>query len=88
MGRIESLLKEYEELKTIEAKFVKAIDRQEPNFHMYDAAGREFLHKAKSTREIHANYKGDFTKAFPIMARYEEVLEEQYEKGGFYYTKS
>lgn len=81
---IASILDEYGALASPEAKFVKAIDRIEPLFHLYNAEGKKILHTNGATREQADGLKEAYVKPYPSMKRFFEVLSEQMAQEGFY----
>ena len=83
--QLQSDLEEYEELKTPEAKFTKALDRIEPLFQLYNENGKKILHLQETTAEQSRVPKEQIIKPFPYMFRFYEVLEETMEKEGFFH---
>lgn len=85
---LNKLLEEFDLQKTAEAKFVKAVDRLESVLQMYSKEGKDFLHEIKYDKHGHREYKKDYIKSFPLMHRFETVMENQYENEGIYYKQS
>lgn len=81
---IKAALEEYEALETAEALFVKAIDRCEPIFHLYNAAGRKILERNQTTREQSEGLKRPYVQNLPYLKRFFEVTGAAMEKEGFY----
>lgn len=81
------LLTEYENQQTAESKFVKAIDKIEPLFHLWNENGKAIQLKNETTREDNDRIKNRFVEAYPFMRRFNEVLNEAMDKEGFF-TKS
>lgn len=81
---ITQVLDEYEAQETHEAKFVKAIDKIEPVFHMYDANGKAWLHSMKATEEMHRKVRCKHLEGFPVLTRFNEVMMNQYKKEGYF----
>lgn len=82
--RVSSLLHEYDELKSAEAIFVKAIDRIEPIFHLLNENGRKIIKKNHTTREQSDSIKRAYVESYPYMKRFFEVLSDQMEKESYY----
>lgn len=78
------LLNEYEALTTIETKFVKAIDRIEPIFHLYTEQGRKIFAYNKTRREQSDGLKAPYVKDYPYIKRFFEVVSERLAVEGFY----
>ncbi len=85
--RCESLLDEYEGQETIEAQFVKAIDKLEPNFHIFDINGKELCKLCGVTKEKNWNIKYDYIKRFPTMLQYLTVISEETQQRGYFVTQ-
>lgn len=87
-SNVSKLLSEYGEQESYEARFVKALDKLEPVFHMYDDNGSAWLKSVKATRQMHMDTKEKYLEGFPILQRVSQVMGDHYEKEGFYYTES
>ena len=83
-------LQELEELKTKEAQFVKALDKLEPSFHLFSENARIMLVNGMGFTEKQFNYvernKHDYTQPFPVMHKFQGVLE-RYQRQNNYFTK-
>jgi 5'-deoxynucleotidase YfbR-like HD superfamily hydrolase len=79
---------EYEAKTTPEARFVRAIDKIEPVFHLYNEAGKQTLARLKTTREQHESIKQPYVQEFPTIKRFTEVMSEQFAQDGFYQQAS
>ncbi len=77
---------EYEERKTLEALFVRAIDKFEPLVHLYNEAGRAILHKNHTTIEHSRSIKDEYVKHFTSTRRFTNVLHERMIAEGYFYT--
>lgn len=85
---VNELLLEYYQQETVESRFLKAIDKIEPVFHMYCDNGKKWLKEVKGTRDMHEKTKIKYVEAFPVLKRFNEVMADQYEKEDFYYKES
>ncbi len=83
---IRNSLDAYESGSTPEARFVKAIDKIEPVFHLYNEAGRQTMAELKTTKEQHDRIKYPHVEGFPVIKRFAEVMTEQFRKESFYHT--
>lgn len=86
--RIKVALDEYEQQETIESKFVKALDKIEPVFQLYNEEGRAIIAKLKTTKEQHDRIKFPYIQNFPVILRFAEVMTETFAKEGYYSAKS
>ncbi len=82
---IKSALDEYESNLTSEARFVKAIDKIEPVFHLYNEIGKRTMADLKTTKEQHDRIKYPHVENFPVIKRFVEVMTEQFQREGFYH---
>lgn len=87
-SNINEIVKEFEAQSTIEAKFVKALDKFEPMIHCFSETGRKTLHENKFTVERRYQFTGDHIKPFPILNRFEETLNSHFIKEKYYYSES
>lgn len=83
---IQAVLEEYEALTTSEALFVKAIDRCEPIFHLFNEEGKKIFERNKTTREQSEGLKRPYVQNLPYLKRFFEVTGEAMEKDGYYAT--
>jgi len=70
---IAPILEEYEQKESIEARFVKAIDKIEPVIHILNPAGKALLGRNGTTVEQHDSIKLPFFQEFPVIMRFYEV---------------
>ncbi len=77
---------EYHKKETIEAKFVKAIDKIEPNFHLWNEAGKKTLLENKTTEAEQRSIKDPFFREFPYIQQFSEVMTVHMRENGFFYT--
>ena len=82
---VQEAVTEYTSLTTPEAKFVKAIDKIEPVFHLYNETGKATLAYLKTTKDEHDRVKYPYINDFPIIKRFTDVMTEQFQKEGFYH---
>jgi 5'-deoxynucleotidase YfbR-like HD superfamily hydrolase len=87
-AHIADTLTEYNELTSLEAKFVKAIDKIEPIFHLYDTDGKDLILKMGITKEKHINAKLPYLYDFAFIRRFNEVATERFEAEGFFFKES
>lgn len=82
---VKDLLIEYEAQVTIEAKFAKALDKIEPSFHVYSEFGKHINHTITyATYEKHRMIKDPYTKHFPLLHHFSDVLSRALQKEGFF----
>lgn len=81
------LINEYEDQKTSEARFVKAIDRFEPLIQVYGDFGRFVIETNNTTEEQAQRIKEPYMKHFPVMHRYNQVIHQAMIDEG-YFSKS
>ena len=81
---ISKLVEEYEARKSIEAQFVKAIDKGEPLFEMWDEFYKDILHRNGNTLENHWQYKRSYIENFPYLMRFVEVATKRLVQKGFF----
>lgn len=78
---------EYEEQKTDESRFVKALDKIEPLFHLYNNEdGKEVLLRNKTTLEHSRKIKDAYVAAFPYMKEFNDVINTTMQEEGFFAT--
>lgn len=82
---VNSLMHQYEGKETIEARFVRAIDKLEPAFEAISANGfNKMLHDLGVTLEKHWAVKRPHIKDFPYITRFTEVLTEYLDKNNYF----
>jgi len=84
---IRSIYIEYKTQKTIEARFVKAIDKMEPSFFLLNPNGKEIFTIRPATYNQHNSIKEQYIKDFPFMYRFYNVSNTLFLNGG-YFTES
>ncbi len=79
-----ALLDEYHERTTIEAKFVKAIDKIETLIYLFEPKGKELLHRMKTTFDQNASIKVQFFEEFPVIMHFYEVCSKRMCEEGYF----
>ena len=80
-------LDEFEDQKTIEAKFARAVDKFEPWIHCFNETGKQTLLQNKFTLKMRLDYLDNSLEEFPIMKRFETVLDTLFIREGYFYSK-
>lgn len=75
---------EYQKQETIESRFVKALDRIEPLFQIYNENGKAIQLRNKTTIENHRKIKDAYVAAFPSMAFFNAVISAKMDQEGFF----
>lgn len=75
---------EYEAKATLEARFVKALDRFEPLIQMYRPFGHTVLQKLKTTPAQSYNLKEPYLREFPVMYEYFKTIHTAMEEEGYF----
>jgi len=86
--KVSEVLKEYDEQQTFEARFVKALDKIEPVFHLFCENGLRICEQLKPTIEEHRSIKDPYTKPFIYIYRFQKVAEDKMEEMGYYHKKA
>lgn len=81
---LEVLLEEYETRESVEAKFIKAIDKIEPVVHVYNENGKRLLNEMRTTKEQHDSIKLPYFKPFPVIHRFYDVSINKMVEEGFF----
>lgn len=82
--RVTAVIEEYQNQATQEARFVKALDKIEPLFHLYNENGKRILLRNKTTLHDSRIIKDSYVEPFPYIKQFNEVLNMQMDKEGFY----
>lgn len=80
------LLDEYEEQRTPEAKFTKAIDKIEPLVQIFNENGKLICHKNKCTVEDSIRIKIDHIRNYPFIKKFNNIFHEELVAGGYFWT--
>lgn len=81
---VKKIVDEYSTQKTLEARFVKALDKIEPLFQLYNHNGKEILMRNKTTQADSRRIKDAYVASFPFMKQFNDVLNDRMEKEGFF----
>ncbi len=84
-SQIASLIDEYDTRVTTESRFAKAIDKIEPLVHCYNAAGKAIFHSNKTTEADSRTMKDKYTKDFPFIKKFSDVVQSTMVEEGFFY---
>lgn len=85
--RINVLVKEYENQKTFEARFVKGLDKIDVLVQIFTESGRTVFERNKTTREQHDSVKKPYVENWPVMKRFNDVVSDRLELEGFYWVE-
>lgn len=83
-ANIDQATTEYKQQETTEAKFVKAIDKLDPVFYLYNENGYKLFKLHNATKEQHCRIKEPYLKNFPYMYRFYQIVTKQLESEGFF----
>lgn len=79
-----TLLDEYDAQETNEAKFVKALDKIEPLFHLYNPLGKKLAHEVGHTFDASNRIKEPYVVSFPHIKHYSETIQKIMMEEGFF----
>jgi putative hydrolase of HD superfamily len=79
-----ALLNEYNMQETIEARFVKALDKVEPLFHIYNPKGKILSHHVGLTFDASNRIKEPYVASFPHLKNYSEIIQATMAEEGFF----
>lgn len=82
---VRDLLEEYESQETVESRFVKAIDKIEPAFEVFDEYGKKILQTNKTTYDQGMDIKIPHLREFPTMLRFSYVIGDEMRRQGYFY---
>ena len=85
--QVTSLIEEYEQQETAEAKFTKAIDKAEPLFEVKGEKYKRIMHANKNRLQDHWETKQTYVENYPIIMRFVEVATDQLLRGGYFYEE-
>lgn len=83
-NEVAALLHEYGAQESIEAQFVKAIDKIEPLFHLYNEQGKAIAHDIGLTFEASNRIKEPYVKQFPYVKLFSEGIQKFMIEEGFF----
>jgi putative hydrolase of HD superfamily len=81
---IASVIDEYKKQETIEARFVKALDKIDPCFYLLNENGKEVFRVSPATKEQHCRIKEPYVRHFPYINRFYEVTLVVFERDGYF----
>lgn len=85
---LQSVYEEYDARITIESKFVKAIDKIEPNLHLYFLSLKEKDYSKYLdlgwTAEAYRTYREPYMRPFPLIQKFDEVLYKKSKETNFF----
>jgi putative hydrolase of HD superfamily len=76
---------DYEEHKTVEARFVYALDKMEPLFELFDPINETSMRRLEFTYEMNIERKLKATEQFPVMQKFVQVLSDDMKKRGVFF---
>jgi len=82
--RIVTIVEEYQKQETVESRFVKALDKIEPLFQIYNENGKNILLRNKTTLEDSRKIKDKYVAPFPFIKTFNDVLNVTMDKEGFF----
>jgi 5'-deoxynucleotidase YfbR-like HD superfamily hydrolase len=82
--RFTAIFDEYHMQESVESRFVKALDKLEPLFQIYNENGKEILLRNKTTLDDSRRIKDRYVEAFPYMKHFNDVLNRTMDKEGFF----
>lgn len=78
------LFEEYDQKASLEARFVKALDKIDPYIEEYNEHGKIICNNHQLTRALHDSYKDHHVQDFPYIKRFHEVMGDVFEREGFF----
>jgi putative hydrolase of HD superfamily len=81
---IGAAIEDYEHRNSLEAKFVKAIDKFEPVFHLFNEQGKQWIQSVNLNFEVGKQDKVKYIANYPIMMRFLDVIHDEMLKKGFF----
>ncbi len=84
-NHIEDLLTEYKQQESPEARFVKAIDKMDPIFHLLNENGKRLFDLHTATEDQHSRIKKPYIEAYPYMYRFFVVTTDMFRAGGYFH---
>jgi 5'-deoxynucleotidase YfbR-like HD superfamily hydrolase len=85
---IQSCLEEYKAQVTLEAQFVKALDKIEPIFYFLNENGKKVFAASPATKEQHCRIKEPYIQKFQYIKRFHEVTLPIFERDGYLATNN
>ncbi len=84
---VTDIVREYEEQKTLEAQFVKAIDKIEPLLQIFNEKGRAIMTRNKCTKDDSLRIKAPYIEDFPFIKKFALTLHGTLIEGGYYWEE-
>lgn len=84
---VTALMDDYEAKRSVEARFVKAIDKAEPLFEIWDDQYKEVFIQNHNTLKNHWDTKRAYIEAFPYIMRFVEVATDRLAARGFFVSE-
>lgn len=81
---ITSIIEEYEIQESVEARFVKALDKFEPVVHLYSESGKRISRYHNTSYDQHMSIKRPILNEFPLMQRFNEVAGAEMQRRGYF----
>ncbi len=82
--KVIALTNEYEDQKSIESRFARAIDKMESSIHIYNDKGKEVVRANKTTYEQNKSIKDKYVEGFPYLKRFNKVIQNAMLDEGFF----
>ncbi len=81
---LQQTLAEYRAQRTIEARFVKAIDKFEPLVQLYNERGKKTIHRNGTTAKQSLEMKLPYLADFPYVKHFCLTLQAEMEEEGYF----
>ncbi|MEN9640357.1 MAG: hypothetical protein RLZZ262_2226 [Bacteroidota bacterium] len=82
--RMSDLVEDYDKQESEESRYVKAIDRFEPQIHLFNEKGKGILRKHRTTREQNMSLREEKLKPYPYMYHMYRVIEKEMFANGYF----
>lgn len=81
---ITKIVTEYQKQETNESRFVKALDKIEPLFQLYNENGRRIHEKNRTTQDDSRRIKDAYVAEFAHLSAFNDTLNNAMEREGFF----
>jgi 5'-deoxynucleotidase YfbR-like HD superfamily hydrolase len=81
---IATTIQEYKAQETLEARFVKAVDKIDPVIYFFNDNGKKVFTVSPATKAQHCAIKEPYIKDFPYISRFHTVTLPIFEQRGFF----
>jgi putative hydrolase of HD superfamily len=81
---IDEIVAVFQRQDTPEARFVKALDKIEPLFQLYNDNGKSILKRNGTTQEDSRRIKDSYVAEFPHLRAFNDVLNNAMEREGYF----